>query len=240
MFDFKEVIKFVYFDVGDVLLDRTIVNDSEVYAKVLGVEVVVIEDILNDLYKSVNPEARFIIEMYDSMRTIKDETEYFTFKHLYLLRRLGIKNDEYILLKKLNDAFFWYTYYQSNLIEGAKDILIYLKNQNYNLGILSNGFPGRREFDLKQQGIADYFETFIISREVGLKKPESEIFVLAARETSHSPENIGFVDDRLENLLVAQQMGFGALFWLCKKENGDEIPKDIIKIRKLTQLKEYL
>ena len=59
--------------------------------------------------------------------------------------------------------------------------------------------------------LAELFRDVVISAEVGLHKPEPEIFLLAARRAGASPEECVFVDDLRENCAGAEAVGMTAV-----------------------------
>ena len=60
--------------------------------------------------------------------------------------------------------------------------------------------------------LAEHFDVQVISCEVGLRKPDPEIYHLAADRLGLSPERCAFVDDLDHNVGVAEELGmFGVL-----------------------------
>lgn len=55
------------------------------------------------------------------------------------------------------------------------------------------------------------FELVIMSNEVGLRKPDPEIYELAMEILDASPAQILYVDDRAENVEAARQLGANAI-----------------------------
>ncbi|MFN3331624.1 MAG: HAD-IA family hydrolase, partial [Caldilinea sp.] len=55
------------------------------------------------------------------------------------------------------------------------------------------------------------FELVIMSNEVGLRKPDPEIYELAMEILDASPAQILYVDDRAENVEAARQLGTNAI-----------------------------
>jgi putative hydrolase of the HAD superfamily len=60
--------------------------------------------------------------------------------------------------------------------------------------------------------LADHFDVQVISCEVGMRKPDAEIYHLAADRLGLAPERCAFVDDLDRNVAVAEELGmFGVL-----------------------------
>jgi putative hydrolase of the HAD superfamily len=71
-------------------------------------------------------------------------------------------------------------------------------------GLVSNSW-GAGRYD--RATFADLFDGVVISGEVGLNKPEPEIFVLAAERAGAAPEHCVLVDDLRENCAGAEAVG---------------------------------
>jgi putative hydrolase of the HAD superfamily len=75
-------------------------------------------------------------------------------------------------------------------------------------GLISNSWGGttydRVDFD-------DLFDAVVISGEVGLHKPEPEIFRMGAERIGVAPEECVFVDDLRENCAGAEAVGMTAI-----------------------------
>jgi epoxide hydrolase-like predicted phosphatase len=59
--------------------------------------------------------------------------------------------------------------------------------------------------------LAELFETVVISAEVGLHKPQPEIYLLAAERLGEEPAGCVFVDDLRENCVGAEAVGMTAI-----------------------------
>lgn len=61
-------------------------------------------------------------------------------------------------------------------VDGAFDILDYLKLKNYKLYATTNGFSFTQHRRIKESGLAPYFDGVFISEDTGHQKPEKEYF----------------------------------------------------------------
>jgi epoxide hydrolase-like predicted phosphatase len=75
-------------------------------------------------------------------------------------------------------------------------------------GLLSNSW-GDDRYDREQ--LADLFDAWVISGEVGLRKPDPAIYELAAERLGLPPEQCVFVDDLPGNLKPARAIGMGTV-----------------------------
>jgi epoxide hydrolase-like predicted phosphatase len=75
-------------------------------------------------------------------------------------------------------------------------------------GLISNSWGGA-SYDRVE--VDDLFDAIVISGEVGLHKPEPEIFRLGAEKLGVAPEECVFVDDLRENCEGAEAVGMTAI-----------------------------
>ena len=93
--------------------------------------------------------------------------------------------------------------------EGMEDLLRQLKEKGYRLFMLSNT-SSRWHVFWKEVSAGKYFEDTLISADVGLVKPDPEIFRLAFRKFQVVPEETVFIDDRAINAEAAFYTGIQA------------------------------
>jgi epoxide hydrolase-like predicted phosphatase len=74
-------------------------------------------------------------------------------------------------------------------------------------GLISNSWV----MDHYTDEIRDHFDALVISAEVGLHKPQPEIYLLAAERLAVTPEDCVFVDDLRENCGGAEAVGMTAV-----------------------------
>jgi len=68
----------------------------------------------------------------------------------------------------------------------------------HRLGVLANQPEATREA-LERDGVAPFIDVWVVSDEVGLAKPDAEIFAHAVRAAGCRPEQAAFVGNRLDN-----------------------------------------
>ncbi|MBN2747074.1 MAG: YjjG family noncanonical pyrimidine nucleotidase [Bacteroidales bacterium] len=99
------------------------------------------------------------------------------------------------------------------LFEGTHEILSYLKKGNYNLHIITNGFPEVQHVKLQYSDLRKYFTALIISEEVGWKKPSPEIFRKALEMAEATvDESVMIGDDPIVDIQGATDIGMEAIF----------------------------
>ena len=98
------------------------------------------------------------------------------------------------------------------LYEDTIDVLDYLKSKKYKLGIVANQKKGLED-RLKEFGILEYFDLVIASEEVGVSKPDKEIFEIALAKANCKPNECIMIGDRLDNdIIPANQIGMKTIW----------------------------
>lgn len=79
---------------------------------------------------------------------------------------------------------------------------------------------GREAYD----GFRDCFETFYLSYEMGMRKPDAEIFQFVLEQKGLIPEETLFIDDTVENTRSADSLGIRTWNLQVGKEDIVELP----------------
>lgn len=133
----------------------------------------------------------------------KDEEDFFDRYYDAIVQNLDTK-DKYSLKKQL----FHHTHYAVNcvLFTEVKMLLDDLLGK-YKLGVISNAFPSMDWiFDLLD--IRKYFNAITFSYEVGGRKPDLLIYQKALESLNVEASESIFIDDRIENIEKANELGF--------------------------------
>jgi epoxide hydrolase-like predicted phosphatase len=83
------------------------------------------------------------------------------------------------------------------------------KRAGVRTGLISNSWGEALVYD--RDSFADLFDGWVISHEVGLRKPDPEIYVLGAERIGLPPEACVFVDDLGGNLKPARALGMATI-----------------------------
>ena len=86
---------------------------------------------------------------------------------------------------------------------GMFGVLREARNHGLHTALLSNSWGA--EYD--RDGWDELFDAVVISGEIGLRKPEPEIYLLTARQLGLAPEQCVFVDDLAINVRGAAKIG---------------------------------
>lgn len=87
-----------------------------------------------------------------------------------------------------------------------------LRAMGYSTAILSNSIASHADFH-RTHGTYDGFEPVILSHEVGLTKPSSEIFTHTLKALKTIPPEAVLVDDKQKNITGAQALGMHAILF---------------------------
>ena len=103
--------------------------------------------------------------------------------------------------------------------------LVYkLKSNGFKIGLISNIISPVRDI-IKQFGYYDVFDEAILSCEVGLLKPQKEIYELALHRMDTIAQESIFIDDKKSNLDTANAMGFATLLAKTPEQIISEVNK---------------
>jgi 2-haloacid dehalogenase len=92
-------------------------------------------------------------------------------------------------------------------IEGTVDILRELRGRDVGLAVLSNWSAEKFPVAFERYSFLAWFETIVISGEVGVSKPDPRIFRHLLERTGFDPGTTLFIDDMPANVAVAEAHG---------------------------------
>ena len=95
---------------------------------------------------------------------------------------------------------------------------------NYKIAVISNAIKLGQKI-VKARNLWTNFDLSIVSCEVGMIKPEKEIFELALRKLTFPAEECIFIDDREEHLEMPTQMGFKVVHFKTNQQLIEDLKK---------------
>ncbi len=126
-----------------------------------------------------------------------------------------IRDAENELIKKFpnheNEIKLYYKNHRKmirKIFQQSVDILIDLKNNNYECYVLSNWSSETFQGMKNEYPFLNKFDGLIISGEERLIKPDEKIYKLAINRFNLLPEETVFIDDKKENIVAANNLGF--------------------------------
>lgn len=125
----------------------------------------------------------------------------------------GIEVTEALCLE-MSDRFLDFCASKPGVIDGAHELMDYLKQRGYRMHMTSNGFHEVQYKKLAACGMRDYFDTIILSENAGVNKPSPAFFDYALRQSGASRETTLMIGDNLQtDILGALNAGIDALLF---------------------------
>lgn len=134
------------------------------------------------------------------------------FQSLKEFLRLSLRFEEFIPI--WNDIF---------LENQEVSEIILDRRGGWKLGLLSNTNPLHFDHILSKFSILRVFDRWILSYEVGFKKPAPEIFQKAIEWASVEPQKILFVDDIEKHVEVAVSLGMQGIHFISAPQLKEEL-----------------
>jgi len=198
------MIKFIYFDFGAVL-----VNYDNVFTKVC-----------NDFNLDKTEFRKFYNNFVDNMDIGKDGVFGFWKK---CVENFNLKDAfDYDLAKS------WVTDYK--IIKPIYEMIGFLEGK-IKMGIISNIHADIWWAAVDANWVPKIkYEEIILSSDVRVVKPDKEIYEIAQLKSGVNPDEVLFIDDKEENLVIPKEMGWKTvLFDQTKAEDG------VLKIMELVK-----
>ena len=120
-----------------------------------------------------------------------------------------------------------------------KQTLAKLKILGLKLGIVSNTFVSGHSIErhLEQVGILEFFPVRLYSYEYDFRKPNRQLFEIAAERIGEVPQHIAYVGDRIDkDILPALKVGMTAILKAAYTNAGKSPPYGTYKITRLADL----
>ncbi|MDO8644517.1 MAG: HAD-IA family hydrolase [bacterium] len=211
----KAPIRFVYFDVGEVLITNTNQKKREALVERFGLN----PDSVEQAYHTIG---RTGVDLGEG-----DDCSFW----LSVARTAGLSQEQL----QQNGPFICQLSPYIHLIEGSVAAFNAIFQQGLPVGILSNDSYAMGLAKADKIGYMDKAAAVVISAFYGVKKPGPEIYEIAlqrAREKVGLDLTTGeilFVDDKADNITAAEQAGFRTILFQSSEQLQQEL-KDKFKI----------
>jgi putative hydrolase of the HAD superfamily len=223
-------IQFIYFDLDDTLMDFSSAS-NEAFVRLM------------EYYNLPNDQQCFEIYQRGNHQTWLEFEQNLISSHelrfLRFERFLSAMNwqDKADALE-MNAKYISFLINESNLISGALSLLNFFKGK-IPMGILTNGLKEAQRPRLSKADITHYFDHIIVSDEIGMSKPNPEIFTLAKLTLGNIPsENILLVGDNpYSDIEGAQNFGFKTIWFNTKQK---ELPQKIQPTMTVSKLEDII
>lgn len=171
-------------------------------------------DAFDDLFKDLGYKNKKVYDKLSKYHLSKIPTKKeFEITFNNIKKEFNLRGDFKNFIDRYNYYFDKILYYKN-----VRDYEISLRDKCY-IGILSNlTILDRKRLD-KQVGLKNYDYVFL-SFEMGLKKPDMEIYNKVQLEIPFAKSDVLFIDDRLDNVESAKEYG-----WNVEQATGLELEK---------------
>lgn len=125
------------------------------------------------------------------------------------------------------------------LMPGAIELLEYLRPK-YRMFILSNGFKELQSRKMHAAGIDKYFDELILSEDIGVNKPNRELYDYALQKTGSILEESLMIGDMFEtDIAGAANIGMEQIYYNPKGKQGHPFVPTY-EVRHLLEIKKIL
>jgi putative hydrolase of the HAD superfamily len=126
---------------------------------------------------------------------------------------------------------------KKNLVPGAIELLDKLKD-NFQLHIITNGFPEVQQHKIVNGGLQHYFEVIITSEGCGYSKPDHRIYTHALKKSGSKKEEALMIgDDLLVDIIGAREAGWDQVFFNpAKGEHGEQVTYEITELKEVEKI----
>lgn len=167
--------------------------------------------------------------------------EYGKYKDDYFIGRLSTEK----LITSLSSTFkskksieevkkLWMKHY-SQLAKPSSEVLDIIKklHENYKTYLFSNTTEMSNTHNSKT-GLYDYFDDLFLSYQIGMKKPNQDIYKKVVSSIGFNSDECIFIDDDYKNLEPARQMGMTAIVFNILVDNPAKLEDELKKLHVLT------
>lgn len=127
---------------------------------------------------------------------------------------------------QLNDVFLDFCSAKPGVVEGAHELMAYLKKRGYRLHMTSNGFHEVQYKKLTSCGLKDNFDTIILSEDAGVNKPSPLYFDYAFKVSGADKETTLMIGDNMQtDIMGALGVGIDAMLFNRWNVVTDDYPQ---------------
>lgn len=192
--------KFIYFDMGNVLLFFSHDRQAEQIGRLTGARPAAVKKLLYE----------------DGLHWLAERGEVSGEQFLErVCEQTGSRPDAAALELASNDIFW--------LNAAIVPLVAQLRSAGLRLGVLSNTSAAHWQFCRARFRLLELFHLSALSFEIGAMKPAPQIYAAAAEMAGAAPAEIFFTDDRPENVAAARAAGWDAVVFESAAQFGDSL-----------------
>ena len=220
--------KAVFFDIDDTLVDTSSFADLARHAA--------IESMCNNGLP-LEPE-----EAYDVLKDIIKEKGSNYSKHFNILTEEVLGKEDPLLVAIGMTTYHNVKFALLRPFPRTSAILIYLKSKGYKLGAITNGITIKQWEKLVRLNLYHFFDIVITSEEVGVEKPDPEIYIEACRRMACDVKKSIMIGNKLDvDCMGAVNAGMSAILVNStldedEKERVNEEDIDIIVLDSISDV----
>ena len=125
------------------------------------------------------------------------------------------------------------------LVEGARELMDYLKTKGYRLHMCSNGFHEVQYRKLCSCGLHNHFDTIVLSEDAGVNKPSPLFFDYAIQKTGAQKETTLMIGDNFQtDILGAKRYGLDTAYFnrFPDYPAAEPVTYEVTQLRQLTEI----
>ncbi len=96
-------------------------------------------------------------------------------------------------------------------------------SEDYAIAMLNNESRELNDYRVEKFGLTEFFDCFVSSCYVGLRKPHPEIYKLALDLLQRAPGEVVFLDDREGNIATARSLGMHGIVHETAEKTAEEL-----------------
>ena len=129
---------------------------------------------------------------------------------------------------EMSDRFLDFCSSKPGVVDGAHELMGYLKQKGYRMHMCSNGFHEVQYKKLAACGLRDFFDTVILSEDAGVNKPSPQYFDYALKVSGAERATTLMIGDNLNtDVLGALNAGLDAMLFNRWNIEKTDIPPTV-------------